>query len=504
MKKEFKLQFFLVFLILILLILLSEKLNKKIDMSNNKIYSISNYTNELFNSLDDCASITWFKSKNAIKLLPQLDYLNAILNEYSKKENCNFNIVETEDLSENAIIKLGLIPEQIQTGTRDKQIIENIYSSLMIEYKDEAKLIPFVFEINNLEYTIANTMSNLIQDSIGLTLERQVYIIAQKEVFNTQYKYVLPFLEYAGYIPVLIPSNTKDSLNEINSLNTEYPLIVIGSENISKTLLQKINNFLQNSGNACFFVSGMKIDLNGNWVAEPKSDDLIELLASYGFYIGRDLLLDIFNFNLQMNSKDGLTSEIINYPFWIRINRPQIDKDQPLFAAYKTLQTFWPSSLITDNTIDKTLKPIIHTSNQSTKMIENFNTDPFLIDNNSYAGLKPEKNIIAAISKKRGKIFVMSDEYFISTAIEYAGADYNLTFMVNIVEWLSDKTQLLKLKNKQTAIMPFKSFENKNEYTKIIIYARILNFILIPAVILSVILILKIKERKQKNVQNPH
>ncbi|MEL3909169.1 MAG: GldG family protein [Treponemataceae bacterium] len=481
MKHEFKLQFGLHIIIVILLIFISSKNFFRFDFSKNKIYTLTKYTKNIFENLNEELTLTWIASDNVKKFFPNVNYLEELLKQYASLNNCTFEIQNSSTLSQTALTNLDIYPQQITSSTRDEERLVNVYSAVLIEYKGMTKVLPYVFDLQEIEYTIANNVLALIEDSEGLSQKRFVYILTFPKALDTNYIYVTPFLEYENFIPIRVHEEN------LTSLNSEIPLIVIGSSFITDEQIQMIDSFLQAGGNAAFFISGVKIDVDGNWACTPKvNDKLLSLLADYGFIIAQDLLLDIFNFPLNMTSTDGRTSEIINYPFWLRINSEQADLSQAFFSGFNTLQMYWASSLDLDLRLNKNLKPVLTTSSQAKRMFEKFLTDPFLFSEKNTESLEKNKYILAAISESKQKIFVTTDENILSRCIEFTNSDANIKTLCAITQWLNNKEELLKLKNKISTLAPFKTFEKENVITDTKIFSQVLNLLVVPLIILLV------------------
>lgn len=494
MKKEYRLQFLLFITAIILTALISLKIYFRIDMTKEKKYTLSVYTKEFLNELNSTIEVTWFKSRNADSFFPSLKYLADMLLEYKIHAAGKFAVTEknVETISEGAINKLGLIPRQIETQNNSASTLFTIYSGLMIEYKGETRLIPFIDDIDILEYDIARFISDIESVLQKKIYEKTVAVIAPPNSLEAEYSYVKAWLEYAGFVivPITLP---------IENISPELPLLVLGSDYIDVSSAAAIDVFLQKEGKAVFFVSGNKIDVKGNWKATPKIKDFVlSVLASYGFYINSDLILDLFNFRITMSGAANTGIKMINYPFWIQIQNNNIEKNNPIFSGYKSLQTFWPSSIFIDTDKNKNLKKLAAASVNAVKMIESYNTDPFGNQLKLLAdGEKASYTLIAGYEKP-SRVLVISDEYMISNAIDYTGSSYNLDFLINCLEYVTGKDDLIFLKNKKHTAEPFKQFDNNAEFNSIVFRARFFSFLVLPLFILGVWVYIFIAQRKQK------
>lgn len=480
---EYRIQFILFILILILISVCSSKLYFRIDTTKQKAYSLSGYTYEMLDNLTGTVTLTWFRSDRLESFFPSLKYLADVIYEYQNYSGAQFifNKKNISELSEEAIKKIGIIPRQIKSQSTSAETLYTIYSGLMIEYNGETRVIPFVDDIDILEYDIARFVFEMQNTSGETGSVKKISVIVPPNSLESDYRYILPWLEYAGITAEILTL-------PIENIPEGNPLLVIGSDYIDFSTAAAIDVFLQKHGRAVFFVSGNTIDVTGNWKAVPKVKDfLLDVLAHNGFYINSDLVLDSSNFRITMNSLDNTGVKVINYPFWIQLRYEGIAKNNPVFSGiftgYKYLQTFWPSSLSFDET--KKITPLAFTTLNSFKMIEKYDTEPF---NNQFALFSTAEKKPEAIIVERAMpapVIVVSDEYMVSTAIDYTGSSVNLDFMINCIEHLFGLDELLVLKNKQHSALPFKTFSEQDEFNFIIKSARIISLILLPLIILS-------------------
>ncbi len=494
MKKKYIYEFLLSLTAMILLAVISNRLYFRVDTTEQKLYTLSDYTENMIAGLDSTVQITWFKSENVFSFFPSLKYLEDMLNEYSLYGDAKILIAEknTGELSDEAIQQLGIVPRQIQSKNINSQTVYSIYSALMIEYKGETRIIPFIDDIDILEYDIAR----FIED-INLTINNQankktIALIAPPNSLEGDYRFVLPWLDYAGFnvLPLKLP---------IQNIPANIPLMVIGSDYLDFSSATAIDIFLEKQGSAVFFVSGNTVNYKGDWKAKAKLDDyLLPVLARQGFSINSDLVMDLINFRIEMSAQNNSGSKFVNYPFWLQILPATIKKDNPLFSAYKNLQCFWPSSLSLEENLTR---PLASTTKKAVSMIDNYDTDPFGKQLSFFGGDNAGERIIIAENKSdknKNRILVISDEYMISNAIDFTGTSYNMDFMVNCVEYIFAKDALISLKNKQHTAKPFKKFEDNNEFTSIVFKSRLFNLIILPLCILAFGIYIFISNRKGK------
>ena len=256
---------------------------------------------------------------------------------------------------------------------------------------------------------------------------------------------------------------------------------------------------MKKEGRAVFFVSGNKIDTKQKWTAAPKTKDfLLDMLAGCGFYIQSNLILSPVNFRLVLSAVDNTGAKTVNYPFWIKLLQNNTEKLNPIFAAYKPLQTFWPSSIIIDTDKNKAVKTLAATDPDSAVMVESYDTDPFGNQMRLFANSEKASETVIAGYEKPSRVIVISDEYMISRLIDYTGSFYNLDFLINCVEYICGKDNLVLLKNKKHTALPFKRFDDNAEFNAVVFMARLISFVFLPALIMSLGAFMFVAQRRKK------
>ena len=491
--KEYRIQAILLGAIVLTAALLSQRLYVRFDMTKQQTYSLSAYTRSILNTLESTVTITWFRSYNIDGFLPSLQYVEDILAEYQRSADGRCLIVykDTESLSPQQLTQLGIVARQIERNSNNTQVLQNLYSGLLCEYRGESRVIPFLSDIYTLESDIARFITEMNQDAQGRRLDRSVYVALPESGADGGYKYVLPWLEYAGFVPITLTKPYPE-------LHPEIPLLVIGSAYFDSDMLTAVDTFINRHGSAVFFVSANIVDIGGNWEARPKQDDgLIELLARSGFAIQTDLVMDPMNFRIVLPAAGGGTYEHINYPFWIQVFRQEEEAIPPLMSAGKPVQFFWPSELVCTAARGKTPIPLLVSGNRSALQQPPYNTDPHGAQLAAAAHGEHGAYPLAACSERgvnamsgigsadNARLLVVADEYCVSSAVEYTNSDANLDFMVNTVYWIARQDALLQLKNKQPSVLPFRYFESDAAFNRIIAAVRIINLVLIPLLIIG-------------------
>ena len=484
MKNEYKLQFAFLTLLLLLFMLISNIWYLRCDITEKRIYTLSQYTKDLLKSIDSTLQISWFRSSNISSFASETQYLYDLLKEFELNSNCVVKLYNTDDIEEKKLNDLGFASQSVQTLAMHGATTQNLYSGILIQLRGLTRVIPFIASISNLEYDITNSILQL--DDEYRRIPNHLVLISDK----TQ-DYVKRWLNYAGFTIEELKLPLKEALK------VDVPLIVIGSKNIDKETSAYIDVFLKKKGCAVFFVSGNTVDVKGDWTAKKKANDaLIEMLASQGIEIESNLALDIANYPIKMNSEDGSSTQTVNYPFWPTILRENINSKSILSSGVSTLQTFWPSSI----TANEKWQWLATTTKEGIVLDKDYNTDPFANSFSLFSMLEKNKRCVASYREKPSRVVVISDENMISEAIEYTDSSSNLEFAVNCVQWISNKDNLLDLKNKKHVLTPFKFLNDEDMYS-IVKRARIICFAVVPLLILTGAIYFFVSRRLKENAK---
>ena len=492
MKNSYRVNFILFILILIFISLISNIWYIRKDATKQKLYTLSEYTKNVLDSLNSTVTLSYFRSSKIASLSEEAKYIFDILEEFSlyAKQKCIIKLYSAEEIEEKKLNELSLIAQQIEEKTPHGIIRENIYSGIVIELKGTFRTIPFIASISNLEYNIVNFILQ-INESLAKRPSKINLLYAIKENAKDENQYITKWLEYEGIKLEEIELPLKEELD------IATPILIIGSEKIDENTATFIDVFLKKRGNAIVFVSGNTIDIKGTWKAKKKSKDfLLEVLAKQGIEIKSNLVMDIANYPIKMIGKDGSSQVTINYPFWPTILKENI-KNHAFTLGIPSIQTFWPSSIILNLEKNKYLMPFITSTKEAITIEKGYNTDPFSSPFSLFNNVKKDTHTIACVLEKPSRIAVISDENMIGSAIEYTDSRENLNFATNLVLWSLKRDKLLELKGKRNIILPFKFYE-KEQYNFIILKARVICFIIIPVIILSLAIYFFIKKRKTK------
>lgn len=516
-KKAFnKFSIFAVYIILFLFIFNSEKYYKQIDFSKGKSYSLSDYSKSILHKVDESIKVTYYRSPELEKLYPQIrDIQDYLITYFSSNKNISLII---KDPHKNDTTKLlesyGIPSQQIKTINKNSTEYLNVYSAIVLESGNKIQTIPFILDMEFLEYSLCCKLKSIISNDL-----REVNIVVGNGMsLSSDYNYLIPFLNAQNFL--CNPLYVEDPNFSRNLELCNGPLFVIGDNEINIENAIAIENYiLSGKGNAFFNISPFSSKIEDDWsLSLNKMTNIVEMLENWGVTFTNNICADISCSRIMMYSQEESQNEyitpstytkIINYPFWINI--------MPQQNSTKGCTIFWPTELI----LSKNCTPYFLTSkfghhyevdfSSSEKILE---TNPFYVDVNN--DKEKYEHIIAAeingeltglynvASIEHSKIIVIPDQYFVNSLMTgYIGGEYgdyrNFDTVTSILLELNNESELAKLYNKNKIDTSLYKITTEEDANKIQNITYVFCFIIYPLfLILVCIFIIFIRNQKIK------
>ena len=244
---------FIYLAIIVLINVVGMTLFFRIDLTSNRLYSISEASKKVVSTLSEPLTIDVFFTKNLPAPYNNTErYLHDLLEEYAIHANKYFNYKfydvspeaqginpsaqENQKLAKN----YGINPVQIQAFEEDEVKFKKAYMGLVLIHGDMVEQIPTITSINGLEYkltTAIQKLNNKISALLSLADKIQV-----KLFLSSSLKSVAPFMglsELSEY-----PGKLEEIIKDVNSKNygkLEYTYIDPSPGQIDQQSWKKYN-----------------------------------------------------------------------------------------------------------------------------------------------------------------------------------------------------------------------------------------------------------------------
>ena len=466
-KKSFLTYIGIVAAILIIVNIVSRNMFFRWDLTENKMYSLSDSSKSVVGKIDDRLTMKVYFSDN----LPgeygnNRRYLQDILEEYTAYSGGNihfefFSSNDDEKMQEDAQ-KSGIQPVQLQVIENDNLEIKRVYMGMVFLYEDERETIPVIQTTTGLEYEITTKIKKLVDTN------KETLAIAktgsQENINNENVSQML---------------GQRYNIRNINlgqAVAENISLLLINGVEDSLTFdeQQNLQNFILRGGNLLLAQSRIKTDL-ATQQANPVESNIFSLLDSYGLHIASNLVLDqnCGKVNVQQNLGFIRIPIPMDYPFLPIIKEDGFNEKNVMVNGLETLRMMFPSEVIVNDSItapdNVNIIPLFTSSNQSTSMEEFFNLNPDPNANPSFRQLNESGKVLGALAEvylsesgSLSQLILISDSKFI--ADDGGGtAPENHIFIMNAVDYLLGDRELISLRSREITNRPLEELTDEEK-----------------------------------------
>lgn len=479
---------------IIILLIYSSMFYFRFDLTDSKIYSLTKISRSIYREIPHPVSITYFKTEGIERIFPGVVDVEGLLDEFEKSSKGRITIrtmsIKLENGSEIPEDE-GIIPQTVKIVKDNSEKTVKVYSSVRIQFLDRTKILNNVFSASNLEYRIVTAVRELVQNR-----RRTVGILVGDRSRSLADDYSI-LVETLSMDFDLIEIKRGDTAN--TSINI---LLVLGNRDLTEDDVGRIAGFIESGGNVLFAVDGVFVDLNDNLAAEPVKDNpLLDLLDEYGIRIKNTLVLDPFsrNFRIPRIFYGNIAWKTVGpYPEWIEIKKAA-ETGNPVVADFTGVDLLWASPVILKKEAAGNAEVLFYSSTMAWEMGPPFLTDPYKV--NEYgSGKKLYKSAIPlGISVVRGssRMIIVGDSDFLSDLLSYSDSLYNMRFLLNSVDWLSQNEDFMAIRTRMERNLSLDALPDDRKQA---VYrsAQILNLFIIP-VIIFIVMIIVIRGKKKRN-----
>ncbi|MFZ1864685.1 MAG: Gldg family protein [Polyangiales bacterium] len=310
----------------------------RIDLTQNRLFSLAEGSQRLAASLDDRLEITAYFTEN---LPPPFNaterQVRDLLSEYAAESNGKIVVrfVNPDDeASQQAARADGIQPVAHQKIEEDQVAVVEGYRGLVLRYLDEKKTIPVIQDTTGLEYTITTAIKELVGERkpIGLVSGHGSPTLEQG-------------LSSLQSVLKLYDVREVDVSQEIDP-GLAALLIVGPTEAFSDEELRRIDQYVMRGGSLGVFGGALAIDLGGEMgpSARPVTSRLDGLLGPWGVHLTSKIVADAQCSRAPMRGPLGLQvlvpyppipvlqldAEQLNHPVMFRLASPMLPFVAPL------------------------------------------------------------------------------------------------------------------------------------------------------------------------------
>ena len=294
---------------------LSKRFFNRLDLTENKMYTISKSTKKKLKELDDVVRIEAYFSKSPVQVSRIRGEVKDMLDEYNAFGSSNLKIDflpigDDEDFKQK--LRFMGIPEvQVNVREKDKIEVANVYMGIAILYEDKKEIIPVVQNTSSLEYDLTSAiikLTNTETSTIGFLAGHDEFDINAQN--NAQLRQELA-KQYE--IQTVEIKDGKPIDEKISTLVVAGPKSTIGERE-----KYEIDQFIMRGGKAIFLIDSINMP-PGTIQANPLSTGLNDLLTHHGVKLGNNLVADYASHDNLTYSQGGFMTVTRPYPYFPKV-----------------------------------------------------------------------------------------------------------------------------------------------------------------------------------------
>lgn len=330
----------------------------RVDLTQNKNYSVSKVSKETIKNLDDILNIKGFFSKDVPSNLVSIKQdIKDTIEEYKNYSNGKIRVSYIDPKDDEKTLQearnLGIPELQFSNLEKDKYQITTGYLGLAIMYGDKKEVIPVLDDTRNLEYELTSAIKKVMQKEDYTVAFLQGHNEAEME---NELKIAVQYLKKIYNVTSV---DTSDGNLIPDNINT---LIIVGAKGeLSEREKYVIDQFLMEGKS--LMVLEENIDVGEMLQTSKNKSGIDSLLAHYGVKINNDYIVDP---SCEMASfSSGYSQFLTSYPFWPKTVKDGLNQDNAISSKLESLVFPWTSSIALNDLQDREAIKLVNSSAQS-------------------------------------------------------------------------------------------------------------------------------------------
>ena len=417
----------------------------RIDLTEDRIYSLAPSTKEIFDNLDDYLTITLYESKDhpintALTARDVNDFLSD-LDARSKfiKIKHRYPDADEKDKEESEII--GIPPVQFNVQRQGEFQVKTGYLGMTLAYANNKEVIPFVESLDGLEYKLASLTFKMLND----TKKSIIFLDLPSSKINQNMGSFISLLAQQYDISIA-------DINEIDQIKNTPDVFIIAGGNYENVDQLKTSSAIQDLilQGVSFFVLVDTVNIDNNrMLAYPNEYSGAGIWENFGIIIKNNMLYDLVSYEtLPFGTQSG--EVLLPYPYWIRTP----PNDSKVTGKVNSTLFPWASSMELIQPIVSNIQtePIIITYPTTSIQYDYQDLSPNAQFNpnssntgSQILGVKIENSALESSSVIRS--IIISDSEWLTDNI--AGRNQsNYALGMNMIDWLAQENQLADIRSK--------------------------------------------------------
>lgn len=467
----------LLFLVLTVLNLISDRVFARIDLTENKEYTISPSTKRLLRNLDDVVNIKVYFSKNLPSYMASLPRsVRDILDEFSAYGRGKVRVQWIDPAGqeqEQKLRTLGIPQVQVDVIQRDRREVTNVYLGMAVFYEDRHEVLPVVQGPWGLEYELVAAILKVTRKEAP-----KVALVTRysREHLDRTYSELQRALRKQYDLQILdLQGGRRPIPADVRTL------ILLGPKDLKEAEKFQIDQFVMRGGRVFAMLDVLELQENvlQGW---RMSSGMEDVMARYGIRCNNDLVVDRVSAVASFSS--GFFRFMSQYYLWPKVVRHGLHRDHPIVSKLESISLPWTRSF----------EPV-SSPPESVEITLLASSSPMSWTTTDFMNLNPQQqwNPKPEDLRPRGLVYVLSGVFpsfyagkpvptladsaaspievgerrdsSLPTQVVLMGTTYfcidqqvpsNMTFFLNAVDWLSLGDELIGIRSRQATDRPLR------------------------------------------------
>jgi ABC-type uncharacterized transport system involved in gliding motility auxiliary subunit len=502
----------------------------RVDLTENKAYSISPVTAKLVQTLPEPVRLNYYVSGVLRNQIPAIQGIADILYEYARVSNgkVEVKIIDTDGR------EAELRPEDYGIQSQEFQVTKNnqftntlVYTGILVSYLDNTKVLPVVTNPAAIEYDLTSAIRSLATKKTPV-----LGVLSGANANDITGKYTM--------LSQIFQKGTEfRNLAKGEAIPADVDvLFVFAADGLGAFDLWNVDQFLMSGKGVLIGQDTERVDLSSNWQATPVPRGLInDLLDKYGVVLGNGWVLDDSCRNIPFNQRQGQMTiqRLLPYPEWVAVTGKGLNQTNPISARSAGLDLLWASPVeLKEGATGEALasssaaawvmegQPIadpqqVLAQHRQQRAAQSAAAPKGLVvlrtgmiesgfQGKDLTTLVPDRKLPTGIkSVAHGRLLVVGDSDFASDLYQtlaqngLVGNAANVVFLQNAFEYLSNDTEMMELRTRQIWDKRLTNITDPAMRDAWGTSALILNAVLVPLGLVAFGVIRAIRRRRGQN-----
>lgn len=340
----------------------------RLDLTEDRLYSISDSTRHVLGSLEEPITLTYFFSENTARSYPQIfSYgrrIRDLLRSYESLADGKLilEIVEPEPFSEDEDRAVAAGMQGVPTAQG-----QSLYMGLVVrDLTTRIDRIPFFAQEREdlLEYDLTKLIASVSEETLPAVSLLTTLPMAPGAYGGYGAPATPGWAVYQQLVQMFDLSMLEDDFTSVPD-NISI-LLIIHPPMLTDQQLYAIDQFIMKGGRVAAFLDPFSEKLAAGPMTQgprgPEDSTLGPLLASWGVAMIPDMIIGDVELAQRINMGDGSARTVKDYPLWLAIRGDHLARHDPVTSNLEQINLATSGVLVPQDGATSTFEPLVTSS----------------------------------------------------------------------------------------------------------------------------------------------